>query len=591
MNKETQTQKIAAINIIKNSRFLKLFYLYKKKIFILFILSLFSSSFVLIGPYFSKLFIDKAFINRDLSKFLNLSILGAAVFIFSTLARLAEDIIKNKIAIKLRLNLAGKFIKKFFSLDLEFFQSKSVGENIYRLSDTESISNFILEQCPSFLLDISKLPILLGLCLWLNMPMTIFFLALSPLFIIPNAYLQKKLRPLYEEIWKYSAQLSKHIYEVFSKILIIKAFGLESYQRRAYARTLINNIRWSIRSFRWAIISSLSSSVLSKAVFGGIALYGGWLIIKGRLSIGSYTAVMLYLKQLGGLFMSLGDRFGHFIRQAVSFDKFFEVMDIQPRIKDIAGAKTLRPVKGEVCFKGISFGYQKEKAIFKELDLSIPAFSWTAIAGPSGCGKTTLVNLILRLYEPWKGGIFLDGFDLKTIKLSSLREGIAIATQQPLLFDVSIRENISYGLKGISQDEIEASAGIASVHDFITRLPCGYDSLIGEDACRLSQGLKQRIALARAILRNARLLILDEATSSVDSLTEEKIFRALRQKRQGLSTIIISHRLFSIKDADRIYFLEDGKIEEGTHNQLLSESKPYRDFFRNQMEEKNENDG
>ncbi len=481
--------------MIKNSRFLKLFCFYRKQIFILFLLSLFSSSFFLIMPYFSKLFIDKAFINRDINKFLNLSILGAAVFIFSTLIKVIGDIVKNKIAIKLRLNLANKFIKKFFSLDLEFFQSKSVGENIYRLSDTNSVSDFILEQCPMFLLDIFKLPILLGIALWLNTQMTIFFLILSPLFILPNAYLQKRLRPLYEQIWKYGAKLSKHIHEVFSRILIIKAFGLESYQRRAYTKSLIDNIRWKIKSFRWAIISSLSSSFLSKAIFGGIAFYGGWLIIKGRLTIGSYTAVMLYLNQLGGLFMSLGDSFGRFIQQIVSFDKFFEVMDIRPQIKDIEGAKILRSIKGKIRFKGVSFGYQKEKAIFRKLGLSIPAFSWVAIVGPSGCGKTTLVNLILRLYEPWEGGILLDGFDLKTLKLRSLRERIAIATQQPLLFDVSIRENISYGLKGVSQDRIEASAGIASVHEFITQLPHGYDSFIGEDACRLSQGLKQRIAL------------------------------------------------------------------------------------------------
>ena len=572
--------------MIKNSHFLKLCYLYRKQIFILFLLSLLSSSFILIGPYFSKLFIDKAFINKDLSKFLNLSILGAIIFIFSILIKVAGDIIKNKIAIKLRLDLANKFIKKIFSLDLKFFQTKSIGENIYRLSDTESISNFILEQYPMFLVDIVKLPILLGVSLWLNTRMTIFFLILSPLFIIPNACLQRKLKPLYEEIWKNSAKLSQHIHEAFSRILIVKAFGLESYQRRSYIRTLINNIRWSIKSFRWTIISSLSSSVLSKAIFGGIALYGGWLIIKGRLSIGSYAAIMLYLKQLGSLFMSLGDRFGYFAQQTVSLDKFFEIMDIQPQIKDIVGAKILRSIKGEIRFKGLSFGYQKEKAIFKELDLNIPACSWVAIVGPSGCGKTTLINLILRLYEPWMGGIFLGEFDLKTIKLKSLREKIAIATQQPILFDVSVGENISYGSRGISQDEIETSAKIACVHDFITRLPHGYDSLVGEDACRLSQGLKQRITLARAILKNADLLILDEATSSVDSLTEENIFLALREKRQCLSTIIISHRLFSVKGADRIYFLGEGKIVEGTHAQLLSESKPYRVFFHNQMEEK-----
>jgi len=209
-----------------------------------------------------------------------------------------------------------------------------------------------------------------------------------------------------------------------------------------------------------------------------------------------------------------------------------------------------------------------------------------AIVGASGSGKTTLINLILRLYQPCRGQILIDDKDLRLIALKSLREKIAIATQQPLLFDVSIQENISFGLKNISQYEIEEAAKIACVHDFIMQLPDGYDTMIGEDACRLSHGLKQRIALARAIARKPQLLILDEATSSVDSLTEENILSMLRQKRSGLSTIIISHRLFSIRNADRIFFLNpEGRFEEGNHQELFSKSVFYRDFFNNQIEE------
>lgn len=571
--------------MVKKSPFIKFILLYKRQVIILFFLGLFSSSLTLATPYLSRLFIDKAFIDRNIGKFFNLSVMGAGLFIFSLLAKIIEDIIKNRLAIKLNLGLANRFIKKFYSLDLNFLQSKSVGENIFRLSNLEGISNLILEQYPRFLVNIFKLPVILALSLWINARMTLFLLILSPLFIARNVYLQKKLKPIYEEIWRYSALIAKELYEAFSRILIIKAFGLEIYQRHTYVRSLIKNIRWRIKSFRWEIISSISSSFLSKTVYGAITLYGGWLIIKGKMSLGSYTAVMLYLNQLGGLFESLSQSFGYFAQEGISLNKFFEVMDARPGIKAAHGAKVLQNLKGEIQFRGVWFGYNG-KPIIKGLNFSIPLGFRIGVAGPSGCGKTTLINLILRLYDPEKGEIYLDGSNLKEISLVSLRKKTAIAIQQPFLFDVSIRNNISYGLRNVPQEEIIEAAKIACVHNFIEQLPEGYDTLIGEDAYRLSQGLKQRVAIARAILRKPELLILDEATSSVDSRTEEKIFKALRERMQSLSTIIISHRLFSIKDTERIYFLrEDGKLEEGIHSQLLTESTAYRDFFHNQNQQ------
>lgn len=570
-------------SLIKNSPLLELLFCYRKQILLLFLSGLFSCGFSLIAPYLSKLFIDDAFIKKDLVKFLWLSFWGVVIFLASTLLKILEDTVQNKASIKLKLNLANRFIRKIYSFDFSFFQSKSVGENVYRLSDVDAPSGFIIKQCPSFLVDLFKLPVILGISLMINLPMTVFLLALSPLFIIHSLYLQKKLNPIYQELWQYGAKLSQKIHEAFANILIIKAFGLETYQRHSYLKSLIENIRWQIKSFRWFIISSLSSSFLSKAIYGAVTLYGGWLIIKGSLTIGSYTAVMLYLMQLGSLLESLSHRFEHFAQESVSLEKFFEVMNSRPEIKDLPGAQNLKSAKGIIQFKNVCFGYQPDKPIFNELNLQILPHSWIGIVGLSGCGKTSLINLMIRIYEPWEGEIFLDGMNLKTIRLNSLKKNIAIATQQPFLFDVSLRQNISYGLKNLNQEEIGEAGRIAQLDDYIKTLPLGYDTLMGEDACRLSHGLKQRVAIARAMARRPDLLILDEATSSVDSFTEEKIFQALRQKRQGLSTIIISHRLSSIKDADRIYFLKgDSVIEEGTHPELIAKSQAYQDFFKNQ---------
>jgi len=556
---------------------------YTKQIIFLVLLKLVSGSFLLVSPFLSKLYMDDAFLVKNFSKFLHISVWGAAIFILSALFLALENIVKNKMMIKLKLSLVNKFIRKFYSFELEFFQSKSVGENTYRLADIDVQTDFAVEQFPRFLAESFKLVIVLGVSLWISLPMTIFLLLLSPLFLIHSFYIQRKLSPIYRELWKCGGKLSKKIHEAFSKMLIIKAFGLEPYQRHAYLRSLIGNIRLGIKSFRWSVLNSLNSSFLSKAVYGIVTLFGGWLIIKGRLTIGSYAAAMLYLVQLGSLLESLSYRFEYIAKESVSLERFLEIMDSQPKIKDLPGARSLGAIKGFIQFKNVTFEYQQKKIIFKELDLDIPPYAWMAIAGLSGCGKSTLINLILRLYEPSQGEVLLDGMDLRTIRLNDLRKNIAIATQQPLLFDVSIRENISCGLKNITQEEIEEAARIACLDNYIKELPQGYDTLIGEDACLLSHGLKQRVALARAIARKPCLLILDEAISSVDVLTEEKILLALRQKRRSLSTIIISHRLFAVKDADRIYFLKgNSMIEEGTHAELMAKSQSYCDFFKNQ---------
>ena len=556
---------------------------YKKQISLLVLLKLVSGSFLLISPFLSKLYMDDAFLTRNFGRFLHISVWGASIFILSTLFLVLEDTVKNRLMIKLKLDFGSKFIRKLYSFDLDFFQSKSVGENAYRLSDIDAQADFAVEQCPVLFVDLFKLAIILGISFWVNAPMTAFLLLLSPLFLIHSLYIQKKLNPIYRELWDRRAKLSRQVYDAFSRILIIKTFGLESDRRHAYLRALITNLRLGLKSFRWLLYNSVNSSFLSKAVYGIVTLFGGWLIIKGRLTIGSYTAAMLYLIQLGGLLDSLRFRFEYVAKESVSLERFLEIMDSQPAIKDLPGARGMGSIKGRIQFQNVSFGYKDKKLIFKELNLEIAPHSWTAIAGPSGCGKSTLINLILRIYEPGQGAVLLDGMDLRTLRLNDLRKNAAIATQQPLLFDVSIRDNITVGLKNVTQEEIEEAARIACVDDYIKELPRGYDTSTGEDGCQLSQGLKQRIALVRAIVRNPGLLILDEAISSVDAFTEEKIFRALRLKRRDRSTIVISHRLVAVKDADRLYFFKgDSIIEEGTHAQLMSVSRAYQDFFQNQ---------
>jgi len=569
---------------LKLRRRIRFFSPYKNSIFVLFVLGFLSSLFFLAGPYLSRLYIDTSFLKRDLPQFIRLSIVGIVLFLFSTLSGTAEDIIKNRTLIKIKLGLAHTFIRKLYAHDLAYLQSKSVGETIYRISNVETVARFIGEEIPRVLVDSCRLCIILGITLFMDFRLTIALVFLSPLFLIRGLYLRKKTQPIFSEIWKSNARLTKRLQESLSKMQIIKALRLELFQRHAYIRLLIENIRLTIKGFRWFIINSLSTTFLAKAVYGLISLFGGWFIIKGELTLGRYTAVMLYVAQAGTLLSSLSHRFEYFVQQGVTLDKFFEVIDSRPRIVDAPGAVRLGPFKKEIVSCDVAFGYEPGKQVFSRLSVSFPAGKWVGIVGPSGCGKTTLVNLILRLYEPQAGTITIDGLEVRQAKLDSLRERIAAACQEPLLFDFSIRENICLGLMHVSEGELEEVISIIQAGEFIRQLPDGPDTAIGENAHCLSQGYKQRLALARAVIRKPDILILDEATSSIDSATETKILQALKTKRSGQTTIVISHRLSTIKNADAIYFFNPrGEIETGPHEGLLAKSPDYKGFFQDQL--------
>jgi len=571
---------------LKLATVIKFLFQFKKKILTLFCLGFISSAFYLASPYLSKLYIDNAFLKKDFVSFKKITILSATIFLLSTLLKAFETIQRNKIKANIGLRLASKLMDKLYSLDLNFLLSKPVGENIYSIAKQAQMVTFVADGIPQFMVVIIRLPILLAISFSINFHLTLAFLILSPMFLMHNFYIQRKLKTMYAETWKLNLLISKKLHEAFSSVLITKVFGLEVFQKNSIIRLLIRQIRLDLKRNRLKIVNSMGSGFSLKIIVAGISVYGGWLIIRGKISLGNYTAAIACLGLLSGSLQSLALHFENFIQEIVTLNKISEVMTLEPEVKDSYGVESLKSIEGNIAFRNVWFGYEEGKAVIKNINFSIPNRQWVGMAGPSGCGKTTIANLILRLFDTWEGQIFLDNTDLKKISLSCLRGKVAIATQQPILLDLSIKDNIAYGLKRITDGEIDAASMLAQAHDFITQLPQGYSTLLGENAFRLSHGLKQKIALARAIIRNPDLLILDEATSSIDSETEEKILKALREKRVGKTTIVISHRLSTIKDADRIYFFRpEGGIAEGTHNELLSENNSYRKFFQNQMEQ------
>ncbi|HOU36381.1 MAG TPA: ATP-binding cassette domain-containing protein [Candidatus Omnitrophota bacterium] len=530
-----------------------------KQIFALVFIELLSGTFFLAAPFFSGFLIDEAFLNRDWQAFTRLSIAGGAVFIFSAAVGFFGEFLKNRIAVQVRLKLTGGFLRKLYGLDLPFFQSVPSGETMYRFFDIETTASFLTGHIPDMIKDIVQSAIILAVAMAVNPRLTIFMLILSPLLLLRSIYVQKRLLPVFSRVWESSSALSRRIFESLSRMYIIKAMGLEHVQRRMFMRELVSNLRWKSKNFRLLQADSLLSSFLSKFIYGLVTLYGGWLIIRGEVTLGSYTAVMIYLTQLGALFHSAGTAWQYCLEERVSLAKLSDIMEADASVADTVSAQPVSRLDGEIEFKNVSFGYLEGSPVLRDLSFIIPAHSMTVITGPSGCGKSTILNLLLRLYEPWNGIILYDRTDFKVISIASLRSRIGIASQQPFLFDDTIRANIAYGLEDIRQSDIEAAARIACIHDEIRALPQGYDTVIGEDACRLSHGQKQRLAIARALARQPDLLIMDEATAAVDPLAEEDIFRQLSSWRKGRSIIVVSHRQSVQKLADTVMVLgKDG---------------------------------
>lgn len=557
----------------------------RKNLLALFLLNFISSLFFLAGPYLSRSYIDRSFLLRDFANFLRISVIGIIIFLGSTLASLAEETIRNQNLVKIKLKLSRRFVRKIFSLDISYFHRHSTGENIYRFSSIEEVTRLVGEHFPKLIVDIIKLVIILGIAFWINSHLTFMLLILSPLILFQNIYFRKKVRPLYSELWEFGARFSKRLQESLSKMELIHILNLKINQSNFCIRILVQQLRLNVKRIRWFVLYSLTSTVLSKVIYGLLSLYGGWMIIKEELSLGSFTAVMLYLTQAGGLFNSLSYRMEYLIQQGIALEKFFEIMEKKSSIYDKADARELKKIEKEISFQEIYFEYEKGRPVFSDFDLTLPLGKWIGIVGPSGSGKTTLVNLLVRLYEPQGGAIFLDSENIRNFKIDSLRERISLVTQEPFLFDLSIKDNLCIGLKEVNQMQLQEVLEIVQLYDFVRKLPFGLDTILGENACCLSEGQKQKVSLARSILRRPDILILDEATSSIDSSSEAKIFSTLRKKREGLTTIIISHRLSAVKDAEIIFlFAPDGKTESGTHAELLAKSSNYQNFFQGQIE-------
>ncbi|MBK8490279.1 MAG: ABC transporter ATP-binding protein [Saprospirales bacterium] len=473
--------------------------------------------------------------------------------------------------------------------ELAFFEDQRTGNLL-------SILNDDVNQLERFLNDsfneIIQLLLLVVVATWslcaVSLELGLLGILPLPFIIWGSVFYQRRIAPYYRDVRNAVGDLNNRLENNLSGILVIKSFAAEAFERKRVEEVSAAYRTANFKAIRWnALYVPLIRIFIALSFAGTLVLGAYWVITDpGRLSLGSLAFFAMMIQRLLWPVTRVGSLFDGYERAKAAARRIFGLLDTPPAITSPANPAAVPAEAGQISLEGVHFFYKEGQPVLRGLNLDIPSGTTIGIAGPTGAGKTTLIKLLLRLYDIQEGAIRLDGKDLRQLDLRDLRAHIALVSQDVYLFHGSIRENIAYGLEEKEDVEVAEAARRAQLHDFIAQLPDGYDSIIGERGIKLSGGQRQRLSIARAILKDAPILILDEATSSVDTETERAIQENLAQLTIGKTALMIAHRLSTIRYADKIVVLQEGKlVEEGTHKELLALDGLYADLWKVQTGE------
>ena len=421
----------------------------------------------------------------------------------------------------------------------------------------------------------------------LDMTLTLLALMSAPLMVGASFLIGKPLRMAARLKREIESRIQSHIQQTLTGIPVVQAFAQEEREQERFERFADSAIRAQQRSTLIGSLNSLGSGLIATLGTGTILWFGARHVLAGTLPIGGILVFLVYLNSLQAQMKIIAESYTAVQGLSASVDRVMEVLEAEPEITEKPNAPALPRARGHVQLEKVTFGYEPPRAVLREVSLEVKPGETLALVGASGAGKTSLVNLIPRFFDPWQGRVLIDGQDARDVKLESLRSQVALVLQEPFLFPLSIAENIAFGRPAATREEIESAARAAEADDFIRRLPQGYDTVIGERGATLSGGERQRLSIARALLKDAPILILDEPTSALDAGTEQLILKALEGLMESRTTLIIAHRLSTVRRADRIVVLENGAIaESGTHAQLMSIGGLYEQLHSIQFKQK-----
>ena len=558
---------------------------YYKELLVVGFLLLTSTIIGLAPPLLQKLIIDEVVSSKNLSRLGGYLIGLGALYALQQLVESGDLYLRHKLGSKFILDLRVKLYAHLQRLSLSFFEHTSTGELMSRVTnDINSLEHFVTHAAAFFLIALIRLVCLIGILLWLNWKLALLVFIPIPILAVSLRWFNTRIRPVYRRTRARLGDINARLQDSLSGMKVIQAFGQEAQELEQFSIASGNYYIAVVQGIRhWA---TFFPSMRFVTLVGNIIVLGvgALMVVRGNLSLGTLVAFISYLTSLYDPIHRLID-IDNTIQEAIAAaERIFELMDENPDIMDAPGAAVPASIRGEIVFNDVHFKYGTGEEVLQDISFRIAPGEVVALVGPSGAGKTSIANLICRFYDPMLGSITIDSYDLREIKLSSLRKQVSVVLQDTFLFNSTIRENLQYGKLNATEDELIKAAKISYAHEFIQELPDGYDTEIGERGIRLSGGQKQRLALARAILVNPCILILDEATSSVDAEAEYLIQQALESVLKDRTALIIAHRLSTIQNADKIIALEEGQIVEvGSHQELLQRGGLYSQLYKRQV--------
>ena len=527
--------------------------------------------------YLVKPALDEVFINKDAKKLFLLPFVIVILFLLKGIFNYVQAYLMNFVGLRVVANLRAKLYDHLQTLSLSFFTKTSTGILISRITnDVNLIQGSVSNVITGLLKDIFTIIVLIGVVFYQNWKLAIIALIVFPLAIIPIKEFGKRLRKFSRRSQEQMGSITTFLHETITGNRIVKAFNMEEYEKRRFAQ---ENDRFFMTVFKRAKIRALSHPLME--LIGGVGAafviwVGGYSVIRGETTPGTFFSFMAALFMLYNPIRDLNKVNLEIQEGLAAAARVYELLDIFPDIKDETGALPLLPISKGIDFQNVTFKYDGEP-VLRNISFQVRTGEVVAIVGMSGAGKTSLVNLLPRFYDIEEGHILFDGCDIRKVTIQSLRNQIGLVTQQTILFNDTVRNNVAYGSQERTDQEMIEAAKAANAHDFIMRLSQGYDTLIGEQGVKLSGGERQRLSIARALLKNAPILILDEATSSLDSDSEAEVQKALDRLMENRTVFVIAHRLSTIRNAHRILVLSSGElVEEGNHDVLMARQSEYR---------------
>ena len=561
---------------------------YKFRLFVAAICTALASAGTVVLPWIIKDLVDQVLSEKDAEKLTYIALSVVVIFLFRGFFFYGQSYLISYVGQRVVIDIRREVFKKIQRLSMAFYDKNKTGTIMsYVTNDVNALQTGLVDNIVEMITESVILIASIVAMIYLDWKLFLFSLCTFPVVIMFIDFFGKKIRASGSRIQGATADLTSILQEVVSSARVIKSFVREAYEIERFEAQNMHNFRAQMKYVK--LSATLTPTIEFVAAIGVtmILWFGGNSVIDGDITAGALVAFLTYAVNISNPIKRLSKVIANIQRALAAADRVFDVLDLPELIQNKSNAQLLPHVKGNVSFNNVSFAYNTDEPILDNVSFSATPGQVVALVGPSGAGKSTVASLLPRFYDVTGGSIVIDGLDIRDVTMESLREQVGIVPQETMLFNGSVYDNILYGRLDATEEEVMAASKSANAHNFITELPNGYDTQLGDRGVNISGGQRQRIAIARAILKNPQILILDEATSALDTESERVVQEALDRLMVGRTSFVIAHRLSTVKNADKILVMEKGQIvEEGNHDELMAKDGLYAHLYQIQYRNK-----